>query len=73
MMFRLTLKFGLHRFLRTDQRRKSRTPCNVKVKKLTMYNYGDVQGSSDLQDTALDKLKKDFLHTKLNVYITDQV
>ena len=27
MMFRLTLKFGLHRFLRTDQRRKSRTPC----------------------------------------------
>ena len=27
MMFRLTLKFGLHRFLRTDQRRKSRNPC----------------------------------------------
>ena len=27
MTFRLTLKFGLHRVLRTDQRRKSRTPC----------------------------------------------
>ena len=27
MMFRLTLKFGLHRALRMDQRRKSRTPC----------------------------------------------
>ena len=26
-MFRLTLKFGLHRFFRTDQRHKSRTPC----------------------------------------------
>ena len=31
MMFRLTLKFGLHRFLRTDQRRKSRTPCTLKT------------------------------------------
>ena len=30
MMFRLTLKFGLHRVLRTDQRRKSRTPCKLK-------------------------------------------
>ena len=27
MMFRLTPKFGLHRVLRTDQRRKSRTAC----------------------------------------------
>ena len=30
MMFPLTLKFGLHRVLRTDQRRKSRTPCICK-------------------------------------------
>ena len=30
-MFRLTLKFGLHRVSRTDQPRKSRTPCTVKA------------------------------------------
>ena len=29
MMFQLTLKFGLHRVLRKDQRRKSRTPSIV--------------------------------------------
>ena len=28
MIFRLTPKFGLHRVLRKDQRRKSRTPCS---------------------------------------------
>ena len=37
-MFRLTLKFGLRRVSRTDQRRKSRTPCifffNNKLQKL---------------------------------------
>ena len=31
MMFRLALKFGLHRVLKTDQRRKSRTPCSTFV------------------------------------------
>ena len=31
IMFRLTLKFGLHRVSRTDQRRKSRTPCTVVI------------------------------------------
>ena len=30
MMFRLTPKFGLHRVLRTDQRRESRTLCKCK-------------------------------------------
>ena len=29
MTFRATPKFGLHRILRTDQRRKSRTPCTA--------------------------------------------
>ena len=32
-MFRLTLKFGLHRVSRTDQRRKSRTPC-IRIMKI---------------------------------------
>ena len=36
MMFRLTLKFGLHRFLRTDQGRKSRTPCSISAKKKSL-------------------------------------
>ena len=30
-MFRLTLKFGLHRVSRMDQRRKSSTPCTEKI------------------------------------------
>ena len=59
-MFRLALKFGLHRVSRTDQRRKSRTPC-IKKTDLCSVAYLGGGGGARAPPLACEVQNRTFL------------